>query len=62
MMDKKFIITSDKDTAEKFISAGFKMISKSGNVYRFINNPPNNFNFSSISDTKKYCFTNILSM
>ena len=61
-MSEKFIITSDKPTADKFIAAGFKMISTNGGIYRFINEPPKNFNFATISDTKKYYFSNILTM
>ena len=60
-MSDKFIITKDKPTADKLISAGFSIISKHGDVYTFLNQPPKNFIFSSI-DSRQFCFTNILSM
>ena len=59
--NKKFIITMDKSAANNLLVAGFKLISQNGGVYTFINNPPKNFTFDSVGDTK-YHFTNILGM
>lgn len=58
---KKFIVVNDTATAAKFIAAGFKMVSQIGSNYTFINEPPKNFTFDSVGDTK-YHFTNILGM
>jgi len=60
-MSHKFIVTTDKLTADRLISVGFSMLSTNNDVYIFLNNPPKNFLFSSI-DSKKCYFTNILSM
>lgn len=60
MMDKKFIIVNDEQTAKKFIAYGFKLISQIGNTYTFQNNAPKNFKFDAIEG--KYCFSNILSL
>ena len=59
--NQKFIMTMDKPTADKLITAGFTMLRNNGGVYVFINATPRNFTFSSIDKTK-FCFTNILSM
>lgn len=61
MPESKFIMTMDKSAAEKFLAAGFKLISQGGGVYTFINESPKNFTFDSVCDTK-YHFTNILGM
>lgn len=60
-MKNQFIKTTDKQTAEKLIFFGFKLISQIGNIYTFINEPPKNFNFESI-DNKKIVYDNILSL
>lgn len=38
-MDKKFIRTTDKDTAEQLIELGFKLLSQSNGAWTFINEP-----------------------
>ena len=58
---QNFITTTDKETADKLISVGFKLVSQSGNAYTFLNQPPKNFSFDE-ADTKKMAYTNILSM
>ena len=58
---KNFITTSDKETADKLISAGFQLVSQSGSVYTFLNQPPKNFNFDKV-DKKKMAYTNMLSL
>ena len=57
---KKFITTTDKETADKLISAGFQLVSQNG-AYTFLNQPPKNFNFDEVDKTKMV-YTNILSM
>lgn len=59
--DAKFIVTKDKLTAEKFIAAGFSVISESGGCYVLLNQPPKNFRFNGI-DRTKFCYTNMLCM
>ena len=59
--NQNFIMTNDKPTADKFITAGFTMLRNNCGTYVFLNNQPKNFKFSSIDKTK-FCFTNILSM
>ena len=58
---QNFITTTDKETADKLLSAGFQLVSNSGNVYTFLNQLPVNFNFDEI-DKKKMAYTNILSL
>lgn len=58
---QNFIMTTDKETADKLISAGFQLVSQSGNAYTFLNNVPKNFNFDEVSK-KKVAYTNILSI
>ena len=58
---QNFITTTDKETADKLISVGFKLVSQNGNVYTFLNQLPKNFNFDEI-DKKKMAYTNMLSM
>ena len=58
---KQFIKTTDKPTADKLITAGFKLISQVGMVYTFINEMPKNFNFETI-DVKKIAYDNKLSL
>ena len=59
--EKKFIVTTDKDTADKMISAGFKLMSQCGGCYTFLNQLPKNFSFDKV-DQKQMAYTNILSM
>ena len=58
---QNFITTTDKETADKLISAGFQLVSQNGNVYTFLNQLPKNFSFDEV-DKKKMAYTNILSM
>ena len=51
-MEKKFIKTIDKLTADKLIAFGFKLVSQIGNVYTFWNEPPQKLNFDSVDKTK----------
>ena len=60
-MNKNFIKTTDKTTADKLIANGFKLISSAGNIYTFINQVPKNFNFDMI-DKKMIVYDNILSL
>ena len=59
MKDTKFIIVQDETIADKLISNGFKMVSKSNDVYTFMNAIPQHFNFEEI-DIKKLVYTNRL--
>ena len=60
-MEKKFVKTTDVETANKLISYGFTLVSQIGNIYTFINEVPRNFNFESV-DTKKIVYDNMLSL
>ena len=60
-MDKKFIKTTDAETANKLIAFGFTLVSHIGNIYTFINETPKNFTFESV-DSKKLVYDNILSL
>lgn len=51
-MEKKFIKTTDTDTASKLIALGFQLISHIGNVYTFLNEVPQNMTFESVDQTK----------
>lgn len=51
-MEKKFIKTTDTETANKLIAFGFKLASQIGNVYTFLNEPPQRLNFDSVDKTK----------
>ena len=58
---QNFITTTDKETADKLMVAGFQLVSQNGNVYTFLNQLPKNFSFDEI-DKKRMAYTNILSM
>ena len=58
---KNFIKTTDKETANKLIIAGFQLITQVGNIYTFLNQTPNNFNFDTVDKTK-VVYDNILSL
>lgn len=58
---QKFIMTMDESTANKFMAAGFKLISHVGNSYTFLNQFPTNFNFEQFDKTK-FTYTNMLSI
>ena len=61
MKKKKFIKTTDKSTADKLIAYGFKLISQVGNIYTFLNEMPQNFNFDVI-DKKMIVYDNMLNL
>jgi hypothetical protein len=56
-----FIKTTDKSTAKKLLSEGFKLVSQIGQVYTFLNDAPEGFQFESI-DKKHIVFSNMLSI
>lgn len=58
---KNFIKTTDKPTADKLLTEGFKLVSQIGGVYTFLNQPPKNFNFETI-DKKQIVYDNMLSL
>ena len=58
---KNFIMTNDKETADKLIYEGFQLVSHNGNVYTFLNQLPNNFNFDVVDQTKM-AYTNTLNI
>ena len=60
-MEKKFIKTTDKATADKLITAGFNLVSNIAGVWTFQNVLPRNFSFENF-DKKKIAYTNILSI
>lgn len=60
-MDKKFIKTTDTETANKLIALGFRLITHIGNVYTFLNEAPQNMTFESV-DATKMVYDNKLSL
>lgn len=58
-MKQNFIKTTDKSTAEKMISEGFKLVSQVGQVYTFLNDMPENFHFENV-DKKQIVYSNVL--
>lgn len=58
---KKFIKTTDNETANKLTAYGFKLITHIGDIYTFLNEAPTTFNFEAI-DEKKIVFDNILNL
>ena len=58
---KNFIKTTDKETAEKLSACGFQLVSQTGDIYTFLNQAPNNFNFDNVDKTK-IVYDNILSI
>jgi hypothetical protein len=58
---KKFIKTTDAETANKLIAYGFQLISHVGNIYTFLNDVPKNINFDAI-DKKMIVYDNKLSL
>ena len=58
---QNFIKTTDKETADKLISAGFQLVSHCGSVYTFLNQLPKNFTFDEV-DIKKVAYSNTLSV
>ena len=51
-MEKKFIKTTDIETANKLIVLNFKLVSHIGNIYTFLNEMPQNLTFESVDKTK----------
>lgn len=51
-MEKKFIKTTDTETANKLITCGFKLVSQVGNVYTFLNEVSQSLIFESVDKTK----------
>ena len=51
-MEKKFIKTTDVETANKLKALGFKLVSDIGNIYTFLNEAPQILNFDSVDKTK----------
>ena len=60
-MRQNFIKTTDNSTAKKMISEGFKLVSKVGQVYTFLNDVPENFHFDGI-DKKHIAYSNVLNI
>lgn len=60
-MDKKFIKTTDTETANKLIALGFNLISHIGSVYTFLNETPKSLIFDSV-DKDKVVYDNKLSL
>lgn len=60
-MNKKFIIVQDSEVANRLIASNFQLVSQINNTYTFMNQVPQNFNFSEI-DKSKLAYTNILSL
>lgn len=52
MKNKKFIKTTDTETANKLITFGFRLVSNIGNIYTFLNELPQNISFESVDQTK----------
>jgi hypothetical protein len=50
-MDKKFIKTTDIETADKLTALGFRLVSHIGSVYTFLNEMPQNLNFEAVDQT-----------
>jgi hypothetical protein len=49
---KKFIKTTDAETANKLIAFDFKLVSHIGNVYTFLNEVPQKLTFDAVDKTK----------
>ena len=60
-MKQNFIKTTDKSTAEKLISEGFKLVSQVGQVYTFLNDMPESFHFEGV-DKNNIAYSNILNV
>ena len=57
---KKFIKTTDKNTADKLLVCGFKLVSHIGNIYTFLNET-SKLNFDAI-DKKMIVYDDKLSL
>ena len=51
-MEKKFIKTTDVETANKLIALNFKLVAHIGNIYTFLNEVPETLTFESVDQTK----------
>ena len=60
-MKQNFIKTTDKSTAEKLISEGFKLVSQVGQVYTFLNDMPESFHLEEV-DKKHIAYSNMISI
>ena len=58
---KNFIKTTDKETADKLVFAGFQLVSQDNGVYTFLSQPPKNFVFDDVDKTKM-AYTNTLNI
>lgn len=59
MGNKHFIMTMDKNIADKLLKNGYTQLDNTDNTYIFINDGKMNFNENPI-DMKKVTFTNTL--
>ena len=59
MKNQKFIIVQDADTAHKLMINGFQLVSRANDIYTFMNEIPQHFNFAEI-DIKKLVYTDRL--
>ena len=59
MKNEKFIIVQDADTAHKLMINGFQLVSRANDIYTFMNEIPQHFNFAEI-DIKKLAYTDRL--
>lgn len=59
MKNEKFIIVQDAETANRLVSSGFQIVSKTNGFYTFMNTTPQHFNFEEI-DIKKLVYTDRL--
>ena len=57
---KNFITTTDKQTADKLIAEGFKLVSQIGNSYTFLNEATKSIKFEEVK--KNIAYTNNLSL
>ena len=60
-MEKKFIKTTDTETANKLVALGFNLVAHIGSVYTFLNETPQNLTFESV-DKAKIVYDNKLSL
>lgn len=60
-MEKKFIKTTDVETANKLLAFNFTLVSHIGSVYTFLNEVPHKLAFESVDKTK-IVYDNILSL
>ena len=56
-----FIVTQNKETANKLISEGFRLVTEINGTYTFENKPVDSMVFDKI-DSKKMAYTNILTI